>query len=904
MKGLPALALAAALFAATARADGGAPHVAIFDFGMTAGDASWAWLEKGLPDLATTDFVDRGVPVVAREQMERVAMAMHWAPELVREHPEKLDEIRRNLQIDYVVTGTYRVEAGRVTLTAQIVNIFNRREVFRREITGAADDILDLQRKLSAALLGWFSHREDAAILPQLKPWTRSVPAARALYEGMHLYDQGRYGDAWVRFREAARQDPGYSDASYWTARMYYFMDQYEHARLAFGDFVRRYPGHPHVGDSVKEYLHTYEKLDRPPEELLALYGRLAETYGNVQVFNEMDRSAGVTAKEWLEVRSGQLLGQLGRYREGAEIASRGRERLSGWEDDIAGGNADAQYQLTGEEMLTPAQRYASTNRIIFREDQPEVTVRQDYHDRYWWWCFIAPTGCAFKSLHVFLIADPGKISLGMHLHKDDYGDVPSPRSGASLAYAMSEGFNFTNLPRSPCFRFHIWRNDNPQDPAVNFHGLRVKAEFERVGPQGAIDVHCDSTHNFRVDVDGRMGRAGDGLIGLIPPGEHALRFSIGRKSLYPFVSNTTPFAAWETNVVVKTGAVVEVTGHLPWKEDSPWRTWTTGRLIGRDYPGYYLHLANERGAPAIQADDDALRVVWAYMGDLWWSATTNDDAFTPPEKFPMPISSGWVERRPQVLHDQSGRFLLTFISDRNAQRQDRLYASWSRDFHHWSAPAVVADHTLWKYDLVQDAGGRYLLADGAQTSVTIRTSRDGLQWEDLAVLPLPGMVRGLRLLACRDGTYEVGAVFDGPRPEKQRLHNGTICNHVGLFRSADAVTWSALREVTLLQSSGDEEFGMMRPRDRTFFTFFEESNRPIPEQMLMYTEQSDGTWKMSPRVPAMAGEMGTMSWHPRWGYLISWVGHQFMSFPLSSSGPYLVRGPDLKGVFGADWAE
>ena len=62
-------------------------------------------------------------------------------------------------------------------------------------------------------------------------------------------------------FRQAARQDPQYLEAQYWTGRMYYFMDRYEHARRSYERFVYMDATHPRVGDALKEYLHTYEKL-------------------------------------------------------------------------------------------------------------------------------------------------------------------------------------------------------------------------------------------------------------------------------------------------------------------------------------------------------------------------------------------------------------------------------------------------------------------------------------------------------------------------------------------------------------------------------------------------------------------------------------------------------------------
>ena len=183
--------------------------------------------------------------------MQRVAERLHWTPELATRDPERMAEIRRQLKIEYLVSGVYRVTGGQVAITAQIVHVETQREVARKEVSGNVDDVLDLQMRLSAELLSWFSGSAAERILPQLPVWTRSLPAVRALYEGMHLYDQGRYDEGWLKFRQAGRDDPAYVEAQYWVGKMYYFMDRYEHARRAFERFVYMDQAHPRVGDAI-----------------------------------------------------------------------------------------------------------------------------------------------------------------------------------------------------------------------------------------------------------------------------------------------------------------------------------------------------------------------------------------------------------------------------------------------------------------------------------------------------------------------------------------------------------------------------------------------------------------------------------------------------------------------------
>ena len=175
------------LFAAT--------NVAVFNFQMTSETPAWRWLQKGLSDRIATDFVQsRGLSVVARDEMQLLAQKMNWVPEMATTDPERMKQIQQQLKIEYLVTGVYSVADGEIHITGQVVDVESRAELARREVSGPAEEVLDLQRRLSAELLAWFSKRPVEEILERLPVWTRSLPATKALYEGMDLYDQGRYG--------------------------------------------------------------------------------------------------------------------------------------------------------------------------------------------------------------------------------------------------------------------------------------------------------------------------------------------------------------------------------------------------------------------------------------------------------------------------------------------------------------------------------------------------------------------------------------------------------------------------------------------------------------------------------------------------------------------------------------
>ena len=186
-------------------------HVAVFNFQMTSATPAWVWLEKGLADKITTDFTrSRRITVVARDRMQLLARQLRWAPEMATRDAMTVDRIRTALQIDTLITGVFAVRDRRVEIVAQVIRLSDRKEVARKTVRGSAAEILSLQRTLSAELLGSFSGVPARTIRPHLPVWTTSIEATRALYEGLHLYDQGRFSEAWLRFRTAWRNDPSY----------------------------------------------------------------------------------------------------------------------------------------------------------------------------------------------------------------------------------------------------------------------------------------------------------------------------------------------------------------------------------------------------------------------------------------------------------------------------------------------------------------------------------------------------------------------------------------------------------------------------------------------------------------------------------------------------------------------
>ncbi len=302
-----------------------ATPVAVFNFQLTTADKTpdWVWLEKFLSDQITTDFHHDGkLSVIARDRMQLMAEELKWVPEMATSDPDSMKRIRAGLKIEYLVSGVCSVAEGRLEIIAQVVGVKTRKEVYRSKVAGKTEDVLTLQKKLSADLLSWFTKRPVGLILPNLPVWTRSLPAVRALYEGMDLYDQGRYGEAWLKFRQASREDPAYVEAVYWVGKMYYFTHRYRHARRTFDRFVYLDIAHPRMTDCLTEYIHTYEALGESPERLLELYGRCLQRISGRPRPSARTLFRGSAQEKWTSERYVETLVRLGRHGEAVRCAA------------------------------------------------------------------------------------------------------------------------------------------------------------------------------------------------------------------------------------------------------------------------------------------------------------------------------------------------------------------------------------------------------------------------------------------------------------------------------------------------------------------------------------------------------------------------------------------------------
>lgn len=911
-------------------------RVAVFNFHQKSGGVALKWLEKGIADRLITDFFQSGLLMpVQRDTMQDVAEQMKWAPEMMSD-PGRLQMIQKAVAAHFVISGVYEVKQGKIVITASIIQPRTGKEIARRSVMGAPSDVLGLMRKLSGQLLAWGLKGSAEKIVADLPAWTRSVPAARAVYEGVDLYDQGRFHEAWLKFRQASRTDQAYREAEYWTGRMYYFMHRYKHALWAFEQFIKTGKPHPRTGDAIKEYVHCMENLDIPADRLLREYGVLFKRHPDVLVRKEMG-VPWVPCWMWLAARGAMVNRDLGRSEQAVALVDEAHRRVWPTEIGYFTGGILRECILHGNRLSglppgdveafslhTGRRRQSEIVRFGEKGGVKEITYKAPMgesrsHDGTWkqYVCqpatLAAPKDCVFTKLTCTPLSAEGISGQGrLVVSVDRLGDVA--KLAKPLSAARKTGFTVSMLPHAGVLDVSFFSYVKPDSGRrlmrSDYRGFRLAAEVRRVPAHGSIRVGCLNSARFIVDVDGKPERVDAGLVGLIPVGEHTITIRPHHEKC--------PLGEWTTKVTVRRGKTTHVVGRMPWKPGTPWVNWRAAKLSREDPREVTPSLQKTvNNWPTILADNESIRLVWARRGDLWTAISSDGDEFASPTKLASPISTSWKEDTPKLLKDETGRYILVFLSDRNVHYVAKPYVSWSRDGVRWSAPVMIMDDWLRRYDMIQDRRGRFIwvgISEHDDSHVTIRMSRDAYRWETLKVFD-PGIsVDDAVLLQDKGGTYEM-YLWGMLRGRQHREYE------VLRYRSRDGVKWSRDQREMVARLGGPKwgKMAVAYAQGKTMVATFEYRfwnyrwNQPGPTVLdVCRTQIARGPggrpWQRMATVEYLFGDAGTMAYHPKWGYMIAWTDNprhspgewigdipsQTISHSFKAGDIYFIRGPNF----------
>jgi hypothetical protein len=449
----------------------------------------------------------------------------------------------------------------------------------------------------------------------------------------------------------------------------------------------------------------------------------------------------------------------------------------------------------------------------------------------------------------------------------------------SSLETAAHDGLRLDNIPRNGWLRLQI-----VYEAARPLDDLAITAEFEDIGPNGSLMVECATTAVFRVRVDGRMGREGPGLIGLLSPGEHRLTF-------VPAAGDS--FATWETTVTVVAGQTREVLGRLPWRPGGPFASWSPATRVpgGRALPPVFWDESPD--PPTLLVDERSVRLVWSCFGDLWTSDSPDGRTFTALRRLELPVSSGWLEEWPKCLRDESGRFVLLFRGNRDARHEMHDYLCWSRGFEHWSAPFLVTGEAAYAASLPGDRTVQlnrlHFQGQSVEKLVPCRSSREVTLEE--ANSPGLGEIRDTVILRS-DGRYELLRLRTRQCTGSPGMNFGAVGT---LWRSlsGDGQTWSEAEPLAEYVASGRTfHLAAVQQEGRTVIMVF----RDEPTGLMVLRETAAGSWERSPWIDGLGGPLSDLAYHPRWGFVLAWLSPG--PTPKGPKiGPYVTRGAEVEAL-------
>jgi Flp pilus assembly protein TadD/TolB-like protein len=188
------------------------------------------WISEGFPELLQERLTSPTLYVLPREDRTR-AYDRLGVPGNVRLSRATLYRIAEQLDVDYVVLGSYTFDGRTFSATARVLNMRRERLLPSSNETGPLTELLDIQTKLAWDILRIV--RPDLSTSKQV--FVSSAPAIRL--DAFENYVRGIIApnaqEQIRRYREAVRLNPTYTEALLQLGKALYRDHQYGEA-IAF----------------------------------------------------------------------------------------------------------------------------------------------------------------------------------------------------------------------------------------------------------------------------------------------------------------------------------------------------------------------------------------------------------------------------------------------------------------------------------------------------------------------------------------------------------------------------------------------------------------------------------------------------------------------------------------------
>ncbi len=180
--------------------------VAVLPFKNLGGSAEDDYLADGVTEEVTTGL--------ARLQPERLSVIARTSAARYKGGPKSISDVGRELGADYVLEGSVRQAAGRVRITAQLIEVQRQTHVWAEAYEQPLTDLVRTEAEMAEAITRHLSVR---LLNTPASPKSTPNPEAHVAYlKGLYFWN--KRSEAGLRraielFREAIETDPGYAKA-------------------------------------------------------------------------------------------------------------------------------------------------------------------------------------------------------------------------------------------------------------------------------------------------------------------------------------------------------------------------------------------------------------------------------------------------------------------------------------------------------------------------------------------------------------------------------------------------------------------------------------------------------------------------------------------------------------------
>ena len=153
---------------------------------------------------------------LGRMNPDRLGVIARASAEQYKRTPKSVQQIGKDLGVDYVIEGSARTDGSRVRITAQLIQVRDQTHLWAKEYDRELRDILVLQNDVARAAAKEISIELSARSRMQISPHAVNPVAYEAYLQGRHYWNQRNEEaerKALAYFQQAIAIDPDYAAA-------------------------------------------------------------------------------------------------------------------------------------------------------------------------------------------------------------------------------------------------------------------------------------------------------------------------------------------------------------------------------------------------------------------------------------------------------------------------------------------------------------------------------------------------------------------------------------------------------------------------------------------------------------------------------------------------------------------